>query len=652
MFILPKNRIYFLIINFIWATTFILFVSYSKKSVVPADQNYINKYAETISGLESGLFNLKSTVEKNDALTEGGKKNIYSAIVQCRNKMKVADFWLRYLEPISQKKINGPLPIEWETEVFEKFERPYKREGYGLTLAELALDEANVNRNTLEKLIQPAIDAIAVYRADSITKNLNGYDHFFLANRLFLLNLAAIYTTGFECPNTENIIPELKVMLKAAEDIYSAYNSSFPQQVISSDYLKLFEKTKKFIDAQSSDIAQFDHFSFIRNFVNPLFSINQQLIRKYNVKSNNYNDFTLNDNVNSIFDKKLYKGQFTKGIYATVTDEKILAEIKNVGKQLFYDPILSGSNERSCFSCHKPSQGFTDTAVATNLAFGRTKSLTRNTPSLLNVIHNHLIMLDGKLTSLQEQAKTVITNPEEMGGTEKDVLEKVLSCKEYKTTFKKIKKQAHLDKEITFYDIISAVIYYYSDFSYFYSPFDEAFNEKDVSITEESKTGFNLFMGKAQCGTCHFVPQFNGVKPPYIGSEFEVVGTPADAKYSSLSDDKGRYNVNPADEMLFAFRTNTLRNATITKPYMHNGVFVTLEEVIDFYDAGGGIGHKLKLNNQTLSADSLRLNVAEKKEILAFIKSLTEKVPVEIPPVSLPLSTNKKLNNRIVGGLY
>ena len=85
---------------------------------------------------------------------------------------------------------------------------------------------------------------------------------------------------------------------------------------------------------------------------------------------------------------------------------------------------------------------------------------------------------------------------------------------------------------------------------------------------------------------------------------------------------------------------------------MHNGVFQTLEQVIDLYDAGGGAGRKLAVDNQTLSTDSLKLNKTEKSELIAFIKSLNENIIFEAPPPTLPASSNKELNRRRVGGEY
>jgi cytochrome c peroxidase len=194
-------------------------------------------------------------------------------------------------------------------------------------------------------------------------------------------------------------------------------------------------------------------------------------------------------------------------------------------------------------------------------------------------------------------------NPIEMNGGGEELVKKVMSCKQYKDAFKKFLRYTPEEREVTLSHIVSAITYYYADFSSYSAPFDDAINNKET-IEADVKKGFNIFMTKAQCGTCHFLPLFNGVKPPYIGSEFEVIGVPEDSAYHKLSEDKGRYNVNPAPETMNAFRTGTIRNATHTAPYMHNGVFQTLNQVIDFYDAGGGVGKKLVVNNQTLASDS------------------------------------------------
>jgi cytochrome c peroxidase len=604
----------------------------------------LDKFREQASGLVA-------LIQASDLRQPADLKIITSRLNETRRSMKQMDFWMRYLEPSRYKQINGPLPVEWETEVFEKFEKPYRKEGAGLTLAALYLQEDHIEKDSLQTLAQKAVDATATYQADSITRNLSTCSPFFLSNRLYLLNLAAIYTTGFECPDSSRIIPEVRNMLKDVTEIYDAFNEGFSATSLTSEYLSLYANTIEFVNKQPDQYSAFDHYQFIKNYINPLFRLNQQMIRQYKVVSKSFVDYTLNKTVTSIFSKEIYKGQNAKGIYLRIDDAAVLAEIENVGKLLFYDPILSGNNQRSCASCHQPNGYFTDSATATAMQFNGREVLKRNTPSLINVVYNHLVMLDGKHISLQDQTKAVLTNPIEMGGTEKDILKKVLSCPDYKKTFKKLLAETPGETEITIDHITSAITLYYGKFSRYSAPFDYAINN-DQPIAADAKKGFNLFMSKAQCATCHFVPQFNGVKPPYVGSEFEVLGVPQDTGYRTLSEDKGRYQVNPAVETLHAFRTGSLRNMQHTAPYMHNGVFKTMEQVIDFYDAGGGTGKGLTVTNQTLSADSLHLTPQEKKCLIAFMQTLNESIVFEKPPVKLPASTTTKLNTRKVGGSY
>ncbi len=594
---------------------------------------------------------LLDLIKQEDISGEPGKKKILTKITDARLGLKAADFWLRYLQPTAYLRINGQLPVEWETEVFEKFEKPYKREGAGLSLAEMYLEEENLSTDSLVAIVTPYSNTIDVYLADSITTQLNSYHHFYLANRLFLLNLAAIYTTGFECPDKKNIIPELRSMMKAVYEIYDVFDKDFPDKKLPDEYLALYRKAMAFANTQPVNPDEFDHFAFISDFVNPLFSLNQRAIREYTVVSSSFIDYSLSDSCNSIFDKTLYRGQNEKGIFLPVDDENTLTEIRQVGKLLFYDPILSGNNKRSCVSCHKSGEYFTDTSRATALQFDKSQSLTRNTPSLINSLYNHLLMLDGKHISLLDQARTVVSNPVEMNADHHDIVNKVMSCESYAKAFRKFVKLTPNARKISIDHIVSAVILYYSQFSMYRSAFDEAM-DKRAEIDMEARTGFNIFMSKATCGTCHFIPQFNGVKPPYTSSEFEVAGTPADTLFTRLSPDSGRFLINPEPEMLHAFRTGTIRNAEHTAPYMHNGVFKTLDEVIRFYDTGGATGNGLTVKNQTLPPDSLKLTSREKKQLVAFIHSLNEDIPFEEAPVTLPASKDKSLNIRKVGGEY
>jgi cytochrome c peroxidase len=615
-------------------------------------EGYAVGYKDRLNSAAQANTQLLRLAEKSDPGDSVSREVLRAQIRVARRKMKAVDIWTRYLDPVAYKSLNGPLPVEWETEVFEKFEKPYRRIGGGLTLAALELDEDQPRKDSLLVYLRRADSALNnCYLRDTITRELSSYHHFMLSNRLHLLNLAAIYTTGFDCPDTSEIIPELRAMMHDTYDIYELYNRSFPNTALNAAYMRLYDSAIAFAEHQPDNYTSFNHFAFIRDFVNPLYRMNAGMVREYNVVSHNLVDFALNKNADDIFSKELYRGQNAKGIFLRVRDSATLASIAELGRLLFYDPILSGNNQRSCASCHKPTQAFADTLMAASLRFDRGGRLARNTPSLINAEFNHLLMTDGKHFSLQHQATGVITNAPEMGGTEAEILRKIQSCRTYKNGFNALLEYTPQTPELSMEHIASAITFYYCSFSKGRTPFDDAVLESK-ELDSQAIAGFNLFMGRAQCATCHFVPQFNGVKPPYAGSEFEVLGVPADTGFKRLSADSGRACINPAAEMLHAFRTGTVRNAMRTAPYMHNGVFRSMDEVLEFYNRGGGAGRGMDVPNQTLSADPLGLSVAQKEQLKAFIRSLNEPQPIATLPEQLPKSSMSALNRRKPGGSY
>jgi cytochrome c peroxidase len=160
----------------------------------------------------------------------------------------------------------------------------------------------------------------------------------------------------------------------------------------------------------------------------------------------------------------------------------------------------------------------------------------------------------------------------------------------------------------------------------FRSRFD-AFMKGDANaLDKEGQKGFNLFMGKAKCGTCHFMPLFNGVVPPaFTRMESEVLGVPLQAKPPyTLDTDEGKHSYTLSPVHLYSFKTPTVRNSAATAPYMHNGVFPSLEEVMDFYNRGGGIGLGLIVENQTLPATKLDLTAEEQQALIKFLTALSD----------------------------
>jgi len=269
-----------------------------------------------------------------------------------------------------------------------------------------------------------------------------------------------------------------------------------------------------------------------------------------------------------------------------------------LGQSLFTDARLGGRSGRSCASCHFPSHAFTD---------GQAVHPTRNTPTLLNAALEHDLFMDLRAPTLEAQVADVVANPREMSGEPLDTVAARLGMPSVK--------------------IQRALAAYVRTLVRLDSRFDRAVRGDSAAMSATERRGFTVFMSKAQCGFCHIPPLFSGMVPPAFNrSEVEVLGVPraADTVHAVPDADLGRYAITHDGRDLHSFRTPSLRNVAVTAPYMHNGVYRTLDEVIDFYDRGGGEGIGARLPNQTLSVRRLHLTANEKRELIAFLGALTD----------------------------
>jgi cytochrome c peroxidase len=321
---------------------------------------------------------------------------------------------------------------------------------------------------------------------------------------------------------------------------------------------------------------------------------------------------------------------------------------ENLGKFLFFDPILSGNVKRSCASCHQPQTGFT-TPAALNLNFNQTDFLKRNTPSLLNVLFQKNFFIDGRALQLEDQASMVLLSNNEMHSHPDTIVNRLRKSTDYKILFRKA-FHGTADTAITYYGVLKVLAQFQRSLVVTDTPFDLFLNGKN-NFSEDELEGYDIFAGKALCGSCHFFPIFNGLVPPfYSDHEYEVLGTPSLKNKKVISEDSGRYYVSKNEVHLQSYKTPGIRNWHLTAPYMHNGVFKTMEEVIDFYDKGGGNGIGIQVKNQTLPFDSLNLTKEEIKKLNAFLLTLNSEYVHFEKPKSLPVIQNFEW--RKVGGEY
>jgi cytochrome c peroxidase len=295
-----------------------------------------------------------------------------------------------------------------------------------------------------------------------------------------------------------------------------------------------------------------------------------------------------------------------------------------LGRVLFFDPLLSGNGTRSCGSCHQPEKAFTDGLVK-NTVIGDRRMLRRNTPTLINAALQPSQFYDLRVTTLEDQSRTVVQNIEEMHGAMNLSAKRLWNDVRYRELFEKAFPRANRTGIDTL-EVMNAIGCYVRSLTQLTSRFDDYMRGSDSALDGDEIAGFNLFMGKAKCATCHYMPLFNGTFPPrFVKTESEVIGVPAAAGSKKIDEDRGRYDVIPVEAYRHAFKTPTLRNVARTSPYMHNGIYSSLKQVVDFYEKGGGVGLGIKLDNQTLPFDKLELTPKEKGELIAFMKSLDSK---------------------------
>lgn len=284
-----------------------------------------------------------------------------------------------------------------------------------------------------------------------------------------------------------------------------------------------------------------------------------------------------------------------------------------LGKQLYFDGRLSKNGAISCAFCHNPGTGFADprqTSIGIGGGVGG-----RQSPTVYNTAFNHLQFWDGRARSLEEQAIGPIHNPIEMGETHENVVRKLGKVKGYQQQFRAV-----FGSDVNLQDLANAIAAYERTVISTNSAFDKYVLGDPKAMDEAAIRGMALFKGKARCILCH-----NGSN--FTDNQFHNLGVP---QVGPAKEDLGRYNVTRAEKDKGAFKTPTLRSIIETAPYMHDGAFKTLEEVVDFLNEGGGA-------NQNLSAliKPLSLTPEEKTELVAFLKALAGE-PIKFQMPKLP----------------
>ncbi|MDX1653658.1 MAG: cytochrome c peroxidase [Candidatus Competibacteraceae bacterium] len=297
-----------------------------------------------------------------------------------------------------------------------------------------------------------------------------------------------------------------------------------------------------------------------------------------------------------------------------------------LGEKLFNDNRLSGDGSLSCRNCHLPDHGF---AVPAQVGPAYpSQSERRNSPTLINVAYNLPLIWDGRAGSLDKQALGPIQNILHQNNNLDLLAERLKTDPDYVDLF----TRAYGDQTVTAERIGNALSSYERTLVFDDSPLDRYMDGDTTALHESQQRGLALFMGKANCIACHRGPNLTDNAFHNLGVPDEhIVDDPAilasirfDAKrtglenWASLEEDPGREQIShdPADRG--KFRTMGLRNIEQSSPYMHNGALATLEEVVAFYNRGGG-----QHPNRSPLMKPLELSEQDMQDLVAFMKALT-----------------------------
>lgn len=269
------------------------------------------------------------------------------------------------------------------------------------------------------------------------------------------------------------------------------------------------------------------------------------------------------------FEFALPKGLGREGFYVP-EDNPITKGKVGLGRALFFDARLSFDNSVSCATCHSPQNAFADGLPVSTGIDGQQGA--RNAPTIINRAFSREQFWDGRAKSLEEQSKGPLINPVEMGMPGHDfVVKKVRKIRGYRHWFKRV-----FGRDVNIDDLAKAIAAFERTVVSGSSRFDEYMAGNQRALSESEKRGLALFEGKARCTQCHAGPNFTDEKYHNLGVDWD-----------GALIDLGRYKVTENKQDIGAFKTPTLREITHTTPYMHNGAFATLEEVVEFYNNGG-----------------------------------------------------------------
>jgi len=285
-----------------------------------------------------------------------------------------------------------------------------------------------------------------------------------------------------------------------------------------------------------------------------------------------------------------------------VPKDNPLTEAKvRLGRKLFFDPILSANSTVSCASCHQPDHGLSASSPFAQGIGG--KRTTRNAPSLFNRAYGKAFFWDGRETTLEAQALRPIGCPQEMGDSVSAAVQRLRAQQDYPSQF-----QAVFPDGVTADNLAKAIASFERVLLLGNSRVDLFRRGAVPSLNDNERHGLWLYESRGRCWRCHSGGNFSD-------EEFHNTGV----SWEKQPLDLGRFTHTHRDADRGRFKTPTLRGVALTAPYMHDGSMATLEEVVAFYNRGGG-----KNPNLDPALTPLGLSKNDEKDLVAFLRALSD----------------------------
>lgn len=603
---------------------------------------------------------LKNFIAELEQLTQylsdnnAGRENIQSRFLEVRRAFKAWEYLGEYLDPMMTKdKVNGaPLPKIERNSFGMNIMQPRGMQVLDEIIFADDLDERKDELRTQLYMLLETLKEVA-------TMTYPTYDRTILeAARMELVRMTTMGLTGFDVPASGNSVTDAITVLKTIREDVQLYRPLF-EETDAGLTKGLFANLDNFIAylETHNDFDNLDRLHITRTYVNPIYKSLLLLHKESGIEMiHEVTQEFLLPPYNHLAENIFANDFLNPGKYIRLPEEINTPQLVDLGRTLFFDPVLSSNGKRACASCHDPKKAFTD-GQPKSMALSFDGTVDRNAPTLINCVYNERFFHDMRSEALEDQIEHVLTNRKEFDTDMLKIIDKLKQSDEYVTMFNQCFSKIDGER-LNGHTISFAVSAYVSSLRGFNSPFDKYMRAETNEIDPAVQRGYNLFMGKAVCGTCHFAPVFNGTVPPrYEESESEVLGVAENpyVKNQVVDPDLGRGVARlkeQSDFNRYAFKTPTVRNAALTAPYMHNGAYKTLEDVMDFYNKGGGAGFGIILENQTLPFDSLSLKKEEINDIVAFMKALTDTAGMTAMPTRLPFFKDPALNKRKIGGEY